>query len=290
MVLEGAMTMAGQPFRDLSELTLMDDYMFGVVMQDPEVAKLLIGLILDMRLRSVQYVEPQRVLKEGYDAKGVRLDLYVEDEQGRIYNVEVQTTDKRDLPRRMRYYQSVIDQEVLKPGAHYRSLPPSYVIFICGFDPFGLNRCVYTFENRCLEVPQLGLGDGAVKVLVNIRGLREGVSAELRELLDYLSTGTVSGPASRVLSNAVDHVKQSEERRREYMLSMVRDMELKAEAREEGRQEGRVEGRQEGRAEGIVQLSALVDKLLALGRIDDISRVTKDAEYRDKLLKEYHLA
>ena len=198
----------------------------------------------------------------------------------------VQTTDKRDLPRRMRYYQSVIDQEVLKPGAHYRSLPPSYVIFICGFDPFGLDRCVYTFENRCLEVPQLGLGDGAVKVLVNIRGLREGVSAELRELLDYLSTGTVSGPASRVLSNAVDHVKQSEERRREYMLSMVRDMELKAEAREEGRQEGR----QEGRAEGIVQLSALVDKLLALGRIDDISRVTKDAEYRDKLLKEYQLA
>ncbi len=186
----------------------------------------------------------------------------------------------------MRYYQSVIDQEVLKPGAHYRSLPPSYVIFICGFDPFGLDRCVYTFENRCLEVPQLGLGDGAVKVLVNIRGLREGVSAELRELLDYLSTGTVSGPASRVLSNAVDHVKQSEERRREYMLSMVRDMELKAEAREEGRQEGR----QEGRAEGIVQLSALVDKLLALGRIDDISRVTKDAEYRDKLLKEYQLA
>ena len=70
------------------------------------------------------------------------------------------------------------------------------------------------------------------------------------------------------------------------MLSMVRDMELKAEAREEGR----AEGCQEGRAEGIVQLSALVDKLLALGRIDDISRVTKDAEYRDKLLKEYRLA
>ena len=67
----------------------------------------------------------------------------------------------------MRYYQSVIDINILEPGVDYNKLMKSYVIFICGYDPFGMERYRYTFGNRCLEVDNLPLGDETVKIIVN---------------------------------------------------------------------------------------------------------------------------
>ena len=55
----------------------------------------------------------------------------------------------------------------------------------------------------------------------------------------------------------------------------------------EEREEGKAEGRAEGRAEGENLLSALISKLLASGRIDDISKVTSDVEYRHSLYTEF---
>ena len=50
------------------------------------------------------------------------------------------------------------------------------------------------------------------------------------------------------------------------------------------------EGRVEGWMKGTVQLSALISKLIALGRNDDIARVVSDPEYRDKLYAEFGMA
>ena len=138
-------------FKPLEELTLMDDYMFGAVMRDKVNLKPLLEYILNVKIIDIDFVEPQKTEKEGYSSHGICLDLFVQDEQGRIFNVEIQTSDKRNLPKRMRYYQSVIDIEVLAPGVDYLKLRKSFVIFICNYDPFGRNRYIYTFENRCVE-------------------------------------------------------------------------------------------------------------------------------------------
>jgi predicted transposase/invertase (TIGR01784 family) len=220
-------------FRPLEELTLMDDYMFSVVMEDSELLKELLERILDMNILSVQYVEAQRNLKERYAAKGVRLDLYVEDDRGEVYNVEVQTTDKRNLPKRMRYYQSIIDVNILSPGADYRALKKCFVIFLCNYDPFGQERFIYRFENRCKDDLNLPLGDETEKVVVNTRGVRGDISDGLRETIKYLATGTVTGAYSDRLDRTVNDIKQSEERRHEYMVTMIREMEIRAEAREQ---------------------------------------------------------
>ena len=237
--------MPEKPYKDLSELTLMDDYMFGAVMQDETLAKTLIEAILDVKLRRIEYVEPQKTMKAQYEARGIRLDLYVEDEAGNIYNVEVQTTNKRNLPKRMRYYQSIIDLHILTPGTDYQELKKSYVIFICGYDPFGRGKSVYRFENRCLEEAELPFGDETVKIVLNTRGSGEGISEELRETIRYLADGTISGRWSEQLEAAVDGVKSSEERRREYMVMMAREMEIRAEGRAEGLAEGRAEAQRE---------------------------------------------
>jgi len=236
--------------KTIDELTLMDDYMFAQVMRDTRHLKPLLQFVLQVPIAKIELIEPQKTEKEGYDSKGIRLDLYVTDEQGVVYNVEVQTTSKKHLPKRMRYYQSTIDISILRPGVDYKELRKTFVIFICNYDPFGRNRYVYTFENICREEPDLLFGDETVKVIVNTRGEIGEISEELKEVIRYLNDGTVSGQYSQELDTAVTAVKSNEERRLEYMTLAMHDMEIREEALEEGRQEGRQEGREEGFTKG----------------------------------------
>ena len=277
-------------FKTIDELTLMDDYMFAAVMRDTRHLKPLLEYILNIRIAKIELIEPQKTEKEGYASKGIRLDLYVEDEKHTIYSVDVQTTDKRNLPRRMRYYQSVIDIHVLRPGVDYQNLRTSFVIFICNYDPFGLGRYVYTFENVCREEPELLFSDGTTKVIVNTKGTKGEISEELKEVIRYLDDGTVSGKYSRELDEAVSAVKTSEDRRLEYMTMMVHDMEIKEEGRAEGRVEGRAEGRAEGRNEGENKLGNLMTELFSLGRTTDAQKAAADPVYREKLYKEFKMA
>ena len=78
--------------KPLEELTLMDDYMFAAVMSDEENLRPLLERVLGIEVRELRFVEPQSSKKEGYRSRGVRLDLYVVDGEGRVFNVEVQTT------------------------------------------------------------------------------------------------------------------------------------------------------------------------------------------------------
>ena len=224
-------------YKDLSELTLMDDYMFGVVMRDPRLIRPLIEEILGFRIHSLSFAEAQRTVKEGYESRGVKLDLFVTDEAGTVYNVEVQTSDRKNLPRRMRYYQSVIDRSVLSPGVDYRELARSYIIFICSYDPYETGRALYTFEYRCLEDLFLPFGDDTRKNILNTKGSLTDISPELRQIIRYLDKGIAESEYTRQLKEAVRGVKTSEERRVEYMVMMIREMEIREDSKEKGRQE-----------------------------------------------------
>ena len=110
----------------------------------------------------------------------------MEDGQGSIYNIEMQTASNRNIPKRMRYYQGMIDLSILEKGGDYRSLKRSMVIFVCTFDLFGKGRHVYTFENRCIQELGLGLGDDTVKIILNTKGTEDDVSPEMKRLLDFI--------------------------------------------------------------------------------------------------------
>ncbi len=62
------------------------------------------------------------------DSKGVRLDVYVEDENERSFNLEMQISEVDKLEKRMRYYQGLLDLDKLKRGARYKTLGESYII------------------------------------------------------------------------------------------------------------------------------------------------------------------
>ena len=56
-------------------------------------------------------------LAASYDAKSIRLDVRTSDPEHE-YDIEMQTTDKKDLPLRARYYQSLMDIESTQRRGH----------------------------------------------------------------------------------------------------------------------------------------------------------------------------
>lgn len=166
--------------------------------------------ILGKKIKKIAMVEPEKTLKEKFESKGVRLDLYVEDEKGIVYDCEVQIADQKNLPRRMRHYQAMIDLTFFPTGADYSKMRKSYVIFIANFDPFGKKRYIYTFQNRCDEDHDLLMGDDAVKVVVNTKGTIGDIGDELKEIIRYLDDEEVTGEYSKELDDAVRALKNNE--------------------------------------------------------------------------------
>ena len=211
--------------KDIQDLTIADDFMFGTVMRDPTLCKPLLEEILNIKIKHLEYPERQKILDERYDSKSIRLDIYVEDNKKTVYNIEMQTTRNKNLPKRMRYYQGMIDLNILNKGIDYKKLNKSFVIFICTFDPFKKNRYIYTFKNICSEDTSILLKDDEIKVVVNVNGTFGNISNELKAVLDYISKGIANTNYTKNLDVAVQKVKNDEEWRHEYMTLYMRDME-----------------------------------------------------------------
>ena len=241
---------------------LSDDYVFCKVMLKPELCKRMLELILNVKISRIEYVEEQKTIDIKKDSRGIRLDIYVCDEEETVYNVEIQTRNTRELSKRSRYYQALIDLHLLRKGVHYKSLNRSFVIFICIFDVFGAGRHLYTFENICKEEPAIPLGDGATKFFLNTQGTMNDVSPELKAFLNFVAGEKSEDPFVQQLDEEIQHIKSNVEWRREYMTIQELNQEMRDEGieigfrrgHEKGRAEGRAEGRTEGHAEGRIEM------------------------------------
>lgn len=213
-------------YKRLEELEIWDDFMFGAVMSNKELCKHLLEIILQKKIKDIRYTELQKTIDLQYDAKSIRLDVYVEDDLDSVYNIEIQTTDEKNLPKRSRFYQGMIDLNILNKGESYNKLKKSYVIFICNYDPFRKGRCFCRFENVCVDDPSLKLEDDSVKIMINPYGndtkqFGKGFAA----LMDFLKNGQISDTYTESLKDEITEVKVSEEWRRRYMKLLIRDQE-----------------------------------------------------------------
>ena len=190
-------------------------------MRQEKYCKPLLEFILGVKIKKLVYDNDQETISSDVlTAKSIRLDVYVEDNAGTVYDIEVQTTNKYNLGKRTRYYQSMIDVRVLEKGQDYRKLRKSFVIFICNYDPFNKSRLVYTFKNRCDEDYNVILDDEATKIIINTKGTVGDVSDELRAVIQYMDSGMTSTEYTKFLDEEVVTVKADEKFRRQYMLLM----------------------------------------------------------------------
>ena len=271
------------------ELGFTNDFMFCKIMQDKKICKPFLEAILGIKIDHIEYLEPQKTIDIKIDAKGIRLDIYVDDGKV-IYDCEMQTSFFRNIPKRSRYYQGFIDMDLIEKGADYSRLKKSFVIFICTFDLFGRNGYVYTFENQCLEYPGLSLGDDAIKVFININGNDAShISPELKELFTFIRTSTIpkncENPLISDMNVALQKARSNEEWRKEYMTLET----MRTDYTEKGREEGREEGRKEGRKEESERYRKLLSFLLKDKNFDAIQRITLDDNFLQEMFKHYGL-
>ncbi len=253
------------------ELELRDDFMFSRIMSNPKFVKPLLETILGVKIRKIVYPQTQKTIDLSLQAKGIRLDVYVEDDQNTVFNLEMQTSDGANLPKRMRYYQGMIDLNILDKGQDYTTLKKSYVIFICTFDPFGEGRHIYTFCNTCQENTALTLDDDAVKIILSTKGTMDDVSPEMQRILDYIDGKGASDKFTEELEEAVCSARQNERWRLDYMTLEYEYRQRYLEGKEEGRAEGREEGRAEGRERTIQKLHERGESIASIADIVELN-------------------
>ena len=242
------------------ELEIKDDFLFAKVMRDKRLCKKLLERLLQTKIKDIVYLEEQKSIDIEKDAKSIRLDVYIE-EGPRVFNLEMQTTNKRNLPKRSRYYQGLIDLNTIEKGENYKKLKESYVIFICTFDPFHQGKAQYTFENFCQEDKELKLNDGTKKIFFNAKDYINAEDEEVREFLKYVNGEKSDSPFVKEIKDRVAKVKASKEWRLEYVTLLMREQEIWEEAEEKGIEKGIEKGREEEREEGIRGLVTVLKEL-----------------------------
>ena len=267
-------------------ITLANDIMFFLVMQDEELLLELVRRILPEL--DIDHIVPQtqKQLEVGADAKGVRFDVFLRDDIGRAITVEMQIKNYRYLPKRMRYYASMGDIGILGKSESYANLPEAYVILICPFDYYGLGRHKYTFRRICLEQNDLEMDDGVTCIVLNASGTENDVDIKLRAFLDYLVGIKSEDEYIEKLDNAVSRGRMNWKWRRCFMTLEQRDLESRLIGREEGLEEGLKAGREEG-----VKLTIALCKKLD-GSFDDavesvVSETELSQEEAETLVKKY---
>lgn len=243
--------------KTLKELNLEDDFLFAKVMSDKKICKEFLEKLLDIKINKVEIPENQKTIDILLECKGIRLDIYVKDEDNTVYNIEMQRGKHKNIPKRLRYYQGNIDLDLIKKGEDYNKLARSFIIFICTFDLFNKKRHKYTFETKCIEDNDIKLNDDTNKIILNTKGMMNDMSEELIEFLNYVehsneeTLNNSKGDLVKHVHEKVNEVKNDATVEVEFMTLLERDREKI--------EEGRIEGIEEG-------IKKAISKLLSKGK------------------------
>ncbi len=235
--------------KPVDKLTFADDGMFQEVMRNPEICAELIERLLHLKVGHVEYPELEKAIKPFYTTKGVRLDVYLKDED-KIIDVELQCYPQEALGKRTRYYQSMIDMDSLMKGQDYPELKESYILFICKQDPFFIDEenklsyglpC-YTFQNICKENAEVNLNDKSLTVIYNASAYEAEKDEKIKAFLHFISTNEPGkDDFTKRLSKLVEKIKDNENFRSDYAAMNLHDRDIRRAAIKEGAQQKTIE-------------------------------------------------
>ena len=253
---------------DWDAITIKNNFLFQETLRNKSVCKQLLERVLHIQVKTIRYMETEKTMKAQLNSKNTRLDVYVEDKDGNVADIEMQTTDTksvinyderdektiiRELPLRTRYYQNIIGTNMLRKGMHYRELKKAYVIFICTFDPFGAGLPVYHFTYRCKEDCNLQMGDFTENIFLNVKAADKTDDEELAAFLRYVNGQKPDSSFTKKLDEEATRIKNNDDWR---LKAMTLDMEIQdmkkriaKREREKGKQEGLKEGAQNSKIE-----------------------------------------
>ena len=246
------------PEQKWEKATIANDFIFYKVMRDnPDVCQRLLEILLEIDIEKIR-MNCQEVIDIDWKSKGVRLDVYVKDSD-KVFDIEIQPTDTKELPERARYYQGVIDVDCLGSGQPYRDLKNSYIIFICIPDIFKKGLPVYTFESLCRQDTTISLGDRALKYFFISDNCDKLFNEEQRAFLRLVSGQEGSDAFTKRIASLADGVKQNMDYKRQFMEWERQKTYLFNKGKEEGAQQKAVEAAQKMLTNGKLSKEEIAD-------------------------------
>ncbi len=237
--------------KQLEELNLISNFLFGSVMTHPQygpyVGRIILEMILQRKVGELIVVPQKMYYGNDTHLHGVQLDVYLEEsvDEAVVYDVEPELDARPEaikaLPKRVRFYHAKMSSKALKSGEKYSALKNEVIIMITPFDPFGMDRMLYTVKNRCVEEPDMPYEDGALTLFLYTKG-RIGIpSEEVKQLLAYMENSSAENATNNFLQelhDMVEHVKHDEEVSIRYMRMMEDERDLLERGRQMGIEEG----------------------------------------------------
>lgn len=209
--------------------TIANNFIFYKVMRNnPDVCKELLEILLQINIDHIE-MKTEETVEVDFGKKGICMDVYAVGANN-AFDLEMQTSDKGNLPERARYYQGILDVQELNSGADYKSLKDSYVIFICVPDIFGKGLAKYTFENMCIENPDIKLNDRTYKLFFIADNYDKILDEKQKAFLKLVvSNGDPSGQSDSFterLNKLVEKAKINSQWRKQFM-EWEREMAMK---------------------------------------------------------------
>ena len=158
----------GEDLRMIAGFRLLDDdFMTMVFDKNIEATELLLKVILGRNDIKVIEVVAQREYKNPVTGgRSITLDIYAEDSEGKVYDIEVQRADAGADVHRARFHSSMIDTKMLKEKQKFKEIHDSYVIFITENDVMDMGLPLYHVERTITETGKL-FNDGSHIIYVN---------------------------------------------------------------------------------------------------------------------------
>ena len=209
----------GDKFFD--KLTLADDFVFKMVLENEEICKKLIEMVLGKKVVRIVSLETEKTLSEGFFSHSVRFDVYVEGSD-EVIDFEIQCSPTKGIAERAREYQANIDVEQLSKGKPYSSLKESWIVFFCTFDPFEQGLPVYTVRQTYEEAHEAKYNDGTHKVFYNASAWDKCEDEQMRAFLKLL----MGLEAETDYTRQIVHVMRSSLKREDVRRNVMRLQEI----------------------------------------------------------------
>ena len=226
--------------KSIDELTFTDDYMFGAIMKNEEICKGVIERLLHIKVEKLELITLQKDISPYYETRGVRFDVYVKDSD-KVYDIEIQNRAYQEIEKRSRYYQTMMDMDMLAKGSSFKDLKESYVIFICKGDPFKLGEPCYKTKTSFEGHPEKEFDDKTRKLFYNASAYKQESDPALYAFLQYISTNIPEDDFTSEIFDKVEANKRDEKFRSEYMRCNIHDFDKLEEGKELGRTEAKLE-------------------------------------------------
>ena len=202
--------------RLFDKLTLANDFVFKMVLENEDICKRLIEMVLGRKVVRIVSLETEKTLTVGFFSHSVRFDVYVEG-KSEVINFEIQCSPVKGISKRARDYQANIDVEQLSKGKPYSSLKESWIVFFCTFDPFGRGLPVYTVRQTYEEEHDTKYDDGTHKVFYNASAWDKCEDEQMRAFLKLIMGMEAETDYTRQIVNEMRTSLKREDVRRNFM-------------------------------------------------------------------------